>query len=53
MKSVPSDLPTTRRQRVRASIQRVPLDAIPWQFDLTSMAANRVNPPDSECEIWL
>jgi uroporphyrinogen decarboxylase len=32
----------TKRERVLASIRRGPLDAIPWQFDLTSAVADRV-----------
>jgi hypothetical protein len=28
--------PTTKRERVLASIRRQPFDAIPWQFNLTS-----------------
>ena len=32
----------TPRERVYASIRRQPLDAIPWQFDLTSAAADRL-----------
>jgi uroporphyrinogen decarboxylase len=32
----------TKRQRVYATINRQGLDAIPWQFDLTSVVARRV-----------
>ena len=32
----------TRRERVYATIQRQPLDAIPWQFDLTSAVTDRL-----------
>ena len=32
----------TKRERVLASLRRQPLDAIPWQFDLTTVAANKV-----------
>jgi uroporphyrinogen decarboxylase len=32
----------TRRERVFASIRRQPLDALPWQFDLTSFLEERL-----------
>lgn len=32
----------TKRQRVLASVRREPLDAIPWQFDLTGALADRL-----------
>jgi uroporphyrinogen decarboxylase len=32
----------TKRERVLAAVRRRPLDAIPWQFDLTRAAADRV-----------
>ena len=32
----------TQRQRVHASIRRSGFDALPWQFDLTSLAADRL-----------
>ncbi|MEI6519334.1 MAG: uroporphyrinogen decarboxylase family protein [bacterium] len=32
----------TKRERTLASIRRKPLDAIPWQFDLTSVAAEKL-----------
>ena len=32
----------TKRERVYASIRRAPLDAIPWQFDLTGAVIDRI-----------
>jgi len=32
----------TKRERVLATIRRHPLDALPWQFDFTSVVANKL-----------
>ena len=42
MSSPHSDAKLTPRQRVYASIARAGFDALPWQFDLTSVAAERL-----------